>query len=122
MRTLICIACPMGCKLTIEEKDGQYIIEGHKCKRGLEYGMQEMTDPRRHISSTARVIGGFLQVIPVKTDRPIPKGKIFDVMKEINKIKVSAPVQIGQVLIENVAGTGSNIVTRRSLLEAENTK
>lgn len=117
MRTLICIACPMGCKLTIKKVDGEYIIEGYKCKSGLEYGMQEMTDPRRHISSTVRVTGGFLPVVPVKTDRPIPKGKIFDVMKEINKIKISAPVKIGCIVIEDVSGTGANIVVTRSLQE-----
>lgn len=115
MKTLICIACPMGCKLTIEEKDGEYLIEGYRCKRGLEYGMQELTDPRRHISSTVRIIGGFLNMIPVKTDRPIPKDKIFDVMKEINQIRLSAPVEIGKIVIENVAGTGANIVTTRTI-------
>ena len=115
-REFICIVCPMGCQLSVEAIEGEEIIvNGSKCKRGDVYAIQEMTDPRRHITSTVRVHNGFLNLVPVKTDTEIPKDKIFDVMKEINSIELEAPIKIGTIIIENVANTGSNIVTTRDI-------
>ena len=91
----------MGCRLRAIKKDGAYTaytIEGYSCKRGLEYGLQEMKYPRRNISSTVYVKNGFLAALPVKTAAPIPKGMIFQVMEEINKITVTAPVKTGAVI------------------------
>ena len=105
----------MGCRLRAIEKDGAYTIEGYSCKRGLEYGLQEMKDPRRNISSTVRIENGFLAALPVKTAAPIPKGMIFQVMEEINKIRVTAPVKTGAVIISNVLHTGINIVATRDM-------
>lgn len=115
-REFICIVCPMGCQLSVEaSEDKEIIVNGSRCKRGNVYAMQEMTDPRRHITSTVRVHNGFLNLVPVKTDREIPKGKIFEVMSEIDNIQLEAPIKIGTVIIENVANTGSNIVATRNI-------
>lgn len=115
-REFICIVCPMGCQLNVDASEGEEIIvNGSKCKRGNVYAVQEMTDPRRHITSTVRVHNGFLNLVPVKTDTEIPKGKIFEVMKEINNIQLEAPIKVGTVIIENVANTGSNIVATRNI-------
>lgn len=115
-REFVCIVCPMGCNLTVEKDDnGEYQVSGNTCKRGEVYGKQEMIDPRRHIASTIRVRGGFLNLVPVKTDKEIPKGQIFEVMREVNNTEIDAPVKLGDVLIENVAGTGSNIVATRDI-------
>ncbi|CEM61750.1 DUF1667 domain-containing protein [Treponema phagedenis] len=115
MKEFICVSCPIGCRLTVTEKNGEYIVTGNSCKRGLEYGLQEMTDPRRNISSTVRISNSKIPMLPVKTAAPIPKGKIFEVMTEINKTSVSAPVTMGDVIIQNVLGTGIDIVASRSI-------
>ncbi|MEL3907050.1 MAG: DUF1667 domain-containing protein [Treponema sp.] len=115
MKEFTCVSCPVGCRLTAVEKNGAYTIEGYTCKRGLEYGLQEMKDPRRNISSTVCIDNGFLAVLPVKTAQPIPKGMIFQVMKEINKKKMTAPVQVGDVVIHNVLNTGVDIVATRNM-------
>lgn len=119
-KEFICIVCPMGCNLTVEEVDGDYVVSGNSCKRGEVYGKQEMVDPRRHISSTVRVKNGFLNLVPVKTKDQIPKKLIFDVMKEINKVEVEAPIKMGDVLIENVLNTGVDIVSARDINRIEN--
>jgi len=115
MKEFTCVSCPMGCRLRAIEKDGAYTIEGYSCKRGLEYGLQEMKDPRRNISSTVRIENGFLAALPVKTAAPIPKGMIFQVMEEINKIRVTAPVKTGAVIIPDVLHTGIDIVATRDM-------
>lgn len=115
MKTITCVACPMGCKLCIEETSEGYIIEGNICRKGEEYAEQEMTDPRRNISSTAKVSGSYIRLVPVKTDKPIPKNKIFEAMKEINALSLESPLKTGQVVIKNVAGTESNIIVTRSV-------
>ncbi len=112
---ITCVACPMGCKLCIEETDDGYIINGNICRKGEEYGIQEMTDPRRNISSTAKVSGSYIRVLPVKTDKPLPKDKIFNAMKEINALRLESPIKIGDIVIRNVAGTDVNIIATRSI-------
>lgn len=115
-KEITCIACPMGCKLEITMEEDKYVIEGYKCKKGLEYGEQELKDPRRTVTTTFTVKGGFLPLVPVKTDRPLPKGKIFELMKEIDHGFVKAPVKMGQILMENFQDTGVNIVATRDIL------
>ncbi len=111
-----CVSCPMGCTLQASPADdGEFKISGNKCKRGLIYGLQEMKDPRRNISSTVCVKGAEINALPVKTAKPIPKNKIFEVMEELNKIIVEAPIHVGDVIIEDVLHTGVNIVATRNL-------
>lgn len=106
-----CVACPLGCLITVEYEGNEvYSVTGNTCKRGEAYAKTEITNPVRSIHSTVKVIGGAHPVVPCKTSGPIPKGVIFDVMKEINKVTVNAPVKIGQVFIKNVCGTGVDIV------------
>lgn len=106
-----CIACPLGCFITVEyEGSTVYSVTGNTCKRGDAYARSEVTNPERSIHSTVRIDGGKHPVVPCKTSKPIPKGKIFDVMKEINKVQVKAPVTISQVFIKDVCGTGVDIV------------
>lgn len=106
-----CISCPLGCLITVEYDGDQVIsVTGNTCKRGDAYARSEITNPVRSIHSTVRLSGGKHPVVPCKTSAPIPKGKIFEVMKEINKVSVKAPVTIGQVFIKNVCDTGVDIV------------
>ncbi len=113
-RELTCIVCPKGCQLTVE-LDGKKLVsvEGYTCKRGLTYAETECTAPMRTLTTTAAVVGG--GVVPVKTDRTIPKELLFDCMKAVNEIRVPANAKLGDIVIENVLGTGANIVTTRNV-------
>lgn len=116
-RELTCIGCPLGCALRVELNDAGEVVSvsGNTCKRGEEYGRREVTAPVRMVTSTVRVTGGKAAVVPVRTATDIPKGKIFDCMDEIRNAVVTAPVKIGDVVIENVAGTGVSIVASKAV-------
>lgn len=116
-RELTCIGCPLGCALRVELNDAGEVVSvsGNTCKRGEEYGRREVTAPVRMVTSTVRVTGGKAAVVPVRTAMDIPKGKIFDCMDEIRSAVVAAPVKIGDVVIENVAGTGVSIVASKAV-------
>lgn len=111
-RELICVSCPIGCAITVELDDnGQVIsVTGNTCKRGDSYARQECTHPERMLTSTVKVEGGRLAVVPVKSSVPVPKEMLFDCMKEINKVTVKAPVHIGDVVLSNILDTGADIV------------
>ena len=110
-RELTCIGCPMGCTVAVE-LDGDEIISvsGHTCPRGEIYARKEVTAPTRIVTSTVRVVGGRRERVSCKTASDIPKGKIAAVMAAVNSASVAAPVHIGDVLIEDAAGTGVSIV------------
>ena len=91
-------------------------MTGNSCPRGKEYAINEVTNPTRTITSTVAISGGELHRLPVMTSSPIPKGKIFEVMQEIDKVRACAPVRIGDVIIRNVLGTGSDIIATRNIL------
>ena len=114
MKELICITCPKGCHLKVDEKT--FAVTGNACPRGAVYGENELRNPVRVLTSTVAVLGSGAQRLPVKTDRPIPKGKLFAAMDELNKLRISAPVHVGDVLLPHIAGTDSNLVATRTLL------
>ncbi len=106
-RILTCIICPKGCRITVTaDENGILKTEGNSCPRGREYAVNECTNPLRTVTTTVRCDNG--EVAAVKTDRPIPKEKIFDCMKIINNCIAHLPVSIGDVIIKDVFG--SNIV------------
>ncbi len=115
VRELICIRCPLGCPLTVTIEGDQVEVTGNSCSRGEEYGRKEILSPTRVVTSSVPVLGGNLEMVPVKTKQDIPKDKIFDCMKEITKAVVSAPVSIGDVIIPDCAGTGVSIVATRNV-------
>ena len=106
-----CINCPMGCQVVVT-MDGEEItnIEGNNCKRGENYVRDEVKDPKRMVTSTVKVTGSKVYGVPVKTETAIPKGLIFDCMKEINNTEIKAPVHIGDVVIANVLDTGVDVI------------
>lgn len=110
-KTLICIGCPVGCLITVDRNaDGSLAITGNTCKKGEEYARNEMTLPKRSVTSYMKVTGGSAKVVSVKTKEEIPKDKIWDCMEEIKKAVAEAPIKVGDVLLENVAGTGVSII------------
>ena len=113
---LICIGCPLGCPLTVEmEGEEVKAVSGNTCPRGAAYARKELTNPTRIVTSTVRVAGGKLAMVSVKTASDIPKGKIFDCVKALKDVEVKAPVKIGDVIVENVAGTGVNIIATKNV-------
>lgn len=110
-KTLICIKCPAGCLITADQtKDGELVITGNSCSKGEEYARNEMTAPMRTVTSLIRVSEGEEKVVAVKTREEIPKQKIRECMEEIRHARVKAPVRAGEVLIDNVAGTGAAVI------------
>lgn len=115
-RELICIGCPLGCPLTVEMKGTEVVsVTGNTCPNGDRYARKEVTDPRRTVTSTVRVLGGRLPVVSVKTAQDIPKNKIFDCMQELATIRVKAPVQEGDVIVSNIANTGVSVIATKEI-------
>lgn len=116
IRELTCIGCPMGCTIKVELEENRVVsITGNTCNRGKEYAQKEVTDPTRIVTSSVPVTGGCIPQVSVKTDRDIPKRDIFNVMKALKGVRIEAPVQIGDAVISNVAGTGADIVATKDV-------
>ena len=113
---LICIGCPLGCPLTVE-MEGKEVksVSGNTCPRGDAYAKKELTNPTRIVTSTVRVAGGKLAMVSVKTQSDIPKDKIFDCVKALKDVELTAPVKIGDVVLENVAGTGVSVIATKNV-------
>ncbi len=114
MTDLICISCPKGCHLRVDEQN-DYAVTGNSCPRGETYGRSELVHPVRIVTSTVRVEGGVPARLPVKTDRPLEKEKMFDCMRLINSMSVKAPVTIGQILCKNILDTDVNLVATKTI-------
>ena len=113
---LICVTCPMGCKLEVTHEGNTILgIEGNVCKRGEAYAETELVDPRRMVATTVQVVGGVHPLVPVYTAAPIPKPLIFDLLAELRQVKLRAPILAGQVVLEDALGTGVTVLTSRDL-------
>ena len=118
-RHLTCIGCPMGCQLEVTLDNGVVTeVTGNTCKRGYLYACNEVRTPVRTVTSTVRVEGGVSDRVSCKTKEPVPKIKVFEVMEAINKASCKAPVAIGDVLIEDCAGTGIPVVATKAVSPA----
>lgn len=115
MAELTCIVCPRGCLLKVEVGTDGYSVTGNACPRGIPYAVREMTDPRRMVTSTARIEGAVHRRLPVKTSKGVPKGLVLRVCEEIGRIAVQAPVETGDVIIRDVLGTGVDVIASRTM-------
>jgi len=118
-KSFICIVCPRGCRVNVDDNMN---ITGNQCKRGETYVLTELTAPKRIITTTAKTIFKELPRVSVKTDNPIPKELIYDIMDIINDVVIDKPMAIGEILIANVLDTGVNIILTKSCLIREVTK
>lgn len=114
-REITCIVCPKGCQMTVNNIEGQYIVEGNGCMRGLKYGVDEVTSPKRMVTSTVRLEGAYLNMLPVKTSTSIPKDLVFEVMKILSTINITAPVKVGDIIVKNILDTGVDIVSTKTI-------
>lgn len=115
-RELTCIGCPMGCTLLVElDENGELKVTGSSCKIGVSYAIKECTDPTRILTTTLKVKGGKYPTVSVKTEKDIPKDRLFDCIKVLKDLEIDAPVHVGDILFENILNTGVNIVATRNI-------
>lgn len=114
-REITCIVCPKGCQMIVNNIDGQYIVEGNSCIRGAKYGVDEVTNPKRMITSIVRLEGAYLNMLPVKTSSSVPKDLVFEIMNILSTIKITAPVKVGDIIVKDVLNTGVDIVSTKTI-------
>ena len=115
VQAITCINCPLGCRIEVATESGKVTgVSGQGCKRGVAYARQECLSPTRMVTGLVAVKGCRVP-LSVKTESPIPKDQIFPCMAEISKINPHPPIRMGQVICENVCGTGVNIVATKRM-------
>lgn len=115
-KEITCIVCPLGCKIVVRIEGIEIKnIDGHKCKQGIEYATKEALDPRRMLTTSVFVNNGEWPLVSVKSSQPVPKDKVFQVLKKIKKLNINAPVKSGQTIITDVANTGINMIATKTI-------
>ena len=118
-RTFTCVVCPNGCEIEAEYEGNKVLsVTGNLCPKGITYVTQELVDPRRTIATSVRVLGGTMPLASVRLTAAIPKDRIFDVMDEINRQTLTAPVRIGDVVISNILDLGSDVIVTKNIEKA----
>lgn len=113
IKKFVCIQCPRGCHLEIDEESKK--VTGNFCPRGEKYAIDEITCPKRVITSTVKIKGSSISRVSVRTNISVDKNLIFPIMKELDKVIVNAPCDVGDVVIENVLNSGSDIIITKRL-------
>lgn len=119
-RIFTCIACPVGCEIEArieESSEGPVILEiaGANCIRGRTYVENELKNPMRIVTSSVRVTGGNMPITSVRLTVPVPRNRMTDVIEELRKVRLTAPVSIGQIVIQNILGLGSDVIVTKSV-------
>ena len=112
---LICINCPKGCHMIVEEVDGEVKVSGNSCPRGVIYATNELKNPLRTLTTTVAVESKDHRRLPVISSSPLPKGKLLDVMKQLKGVEVKAPVHMGDVIVKDVLGLNADIIASKSI-------
>ena len=115
-KVMICISCPIGCQLNVEvvEKTAMK-VEGYTCKKGKKYAEQEVSDPRRMLTTTVSISGGLWSRIPVRSASAVPKDLVMKICRDLHRIQLQSPVKMGTVVLENAGETGISILAARSM-------
>ena len=112
----VCVVCPIGCEIDVVHEGSKIVsMEGHKCEKSLEFVTKELIEPMRILTTTVRIQGSRWPVIPVRTDRAIPKRLFPRVMQRLRLIKLQAPLSMLDVVVGDVLHTGANIVATRTM-------
>ena len=114
---LVCINCPRGCRLEVENINGEIKVTGNSCPRGEQYAVNEMTNPLRTVTTTIGIISKNYNRLPVITSAPIPKAKIMDVCKALKDVEVKTPIRRGDVIISNILDLESDIIASKTIEE-----
>jgi len=116
---VICITCPKGCRLDVtREGDTILSVDNCGCKRGEEYVKAELTDPRRMVATTVKILGSLHPLLPVYTAKPFPKPRIRELLTALQQVELSAPVTMGVVVVKDALGTGIDILASREMKPA----
>ena len=119
-KTIICTVCPNGCEVVAEYTSKDDVkLSGNRCKRGVEYCINECFDPKRTFTSSVAITGAARRRMPVRTTAPIPKAELFACAEALKGITLEAPVACGQIVISNVLGSGADLVACMSLDKKE---
>lgn len=114
---MICISCPLGCDMEVELEGNEVVnVTGNTCPRGKKYAQNECSNPTRIVTSSVFVKNGEINVVSVKTKEDIPKGLVFECLKELKKVEIEAPVMVGDIVINNILNTGIDIVATKEVL------
>lgn len=115
-RIITCIMCPVGCEMEVVcQENGPIGVTGNRCPKGEQYAIQELTAPMRNIASSVLVSGGEMPLVSVRLNQMIEKAKIPAVMAEIKAAVRPAPIRIGDIIINNAAGTGSDVIATKNI-------
>lgn len=112
---LICINCPKGCHLEVEKVDDKIMVSGNSCPRGETYAINELTNPLRTLTTTIGIDSLSCKRLPVISSKPLPKGRIMDVMRALKGVQVKAPVRMGEVIVSNILDLESDIIASKSI-------
>ena len=116
-RVMNCSMCPMGCEMTVTVENGKVIdVKGNTCPRGAKYANDEVTAPKRMLTTTVRIEGGMLPLLPVVSETVLPKEKVLDCAAFLRGVTVKAPVKTGDVIVKDILGLGVNIIASRDML------
>jgi len=112
----VCVVCPIGCEIDVVHDGGKIIsMEGNKCEKSEEFVNQELIEPMRILTTTVRIEGSRWPVIPVRTDKAVPKRLFPRIMRQLRRIKLQAPVNMLDVVAGDIVGTGANIIATRTM-------
>ena len=115
---IVCIGCPMGCSLTVDYAGSTVSgVSGNRCKVGVEYAQKEISNPERTLTTTVAVKNGAVPLVSVRTNKPIPKARLFEAMDLLAKVEVEAPIRIGDPVILDIFGTGVDVVATKNVLK-----
>lgn len=114
-RNFICIVCPAGCTINANDSGGKLVISGNKCPRGKKYVEGELTSPERTVTAVVRTNSGELPFVPVRTDKPISKKLVNELLREIYSMQLAVPLQNGDVIIKDFKNTGVNVKITRTV-------
>lgn len=116
MEKIVCVLCPMGCKIKYDALNGKIVsLEGNRCPRGISYLEDELREPKRIVPTSVKVINGEMSLVSVKTSKPIPRRLIPQFMQLVKKVEVEAPIKVGDVIIKNVLDTGADVIATRTV-------
>lgn len=118
-RDMVCIRCPLGCRLKVSVEDSGVQVTGNRCPKGLIYAKEEVTAPQRILTSSVKVLGGEIPLVSVKTSGPLPKHLILEAQDLLRHLQVEAPVGLGQTVVPNLFAQGVDVVATRTVRVSE---
>lgn len=115
-RELVCISCPVGCRLEAEQHpDGSLTVTGNRCPKGEDYAREEINAPKRIVTTTVKISGAGRRRVPVRTDRPLPVGRIDALLTELHGMVLDPPIERGRTILSDFEKTGVNVTASLSM-------